>query len=138
MLHESGEVVAVTEGRVTVRGTSRAGCARCAAGRGCGGAYFSRLLGEPQRCITGRASGALAPGDPVRIAIPETTVLRAAVLAYLVPLAALLAGAVAGQFFGGEAGAVGGSAAMLLPALIYARWRAARLRRALQPRVYRQ
>ncbi|MBT8137510.1 MAG: SoxR reducing system RseC family protein [Gammaproteobacteria bacterium] len=138
MLRESGHVIAVTGGAVQVRGKAPSSCARCAAGRGCGGAFFGRILGDTAQTITGQPVGELAAGDEVCIAIPESTLLHAAILAYLVPLAALLAGAVAGHLLAGETGAVAGSIGGLLPAMLYARQRVRASRRTLRPSVYRQ
>lgn len=86
-------------------------CARCAAGRGCGGAFFGRLLGDRRLAVdaVGRDSS-LRAGDPVVLELQESIILRAAALAYLVPLLGLVAGALSGQRLAAEPGAMLGAA----------------------------
>lgn len=83
------EIISVNGNQAIVRVASIAGCARCAAGRGCGAGLLSQ--GLPYRDLrlslpTGRQ---FAPGDQVRLAMAPARLLRACCYAYGLPLLAL-------------------------------------------------
>jgi positive regulator of sigma E activity len=91
--------------------------ARC---RGCEGACLWRRLPAPQR-LSFDTPLALAVGEPVVVALPDRYLLLGALLVHGLPLAALLAGALAGVAIGGSdlsaaAGALAGVVAALLVA----------------------
>jgi positive regulator of sigma E activity len=91
--------------------------ARCG---GCEGACLWRRMPAAQR-LTFESSLALTVGEPVVVALPDRYLLLGAVLVHGLPLAALLAGALAGLAVGGSdltaaAGAVLAVAAALLVA----------------------
>lgn len=109
MIEECGRVVAVEADGVWVATLSRSGCGRCDEPGGCGRRSIFRLFGERQHHVHARVSPggrAPVPGDPVLVGVPEGLVLRAALLLYLLPLLALLAGAVIGDLLLGEAGSI--------------------------------
>ena len=67
-------------------------CARCAAGRGCGAGLFGQRR-QPAVIEAKVAAGVtLAPGDRVRLEFLAPELVRAAWLAYGLPLAGLLIG----------------------------------------------
>ncbi len=85
-------VVEVKAGRALVETTRSASCDSCGARHACGcmgGGREARVWAE-------NPLGA-GPGEQVVIAVPEGTVLRASVLVYLVPVLALVAGALLGN-----------------------------------------
>lgn len=128
MIRETGHIVAVERGAVWVSCTSRADCQRCAEGRGCGGAILGRLIGDQEyrlRAIPDHPGAAV--GDEVSLETDERLVLRASMLAYLLPLSGLLSGSLAGHFLAGEPGAVIGALAGLAGGWWMARRRARRL-----------
>lgn len=143
MITETGRVLEVEGGWALVACRRQVECARCAEGRGCGGGVLGKLLGDRLHKVRA-ATGAVAvePGDQVLIGLGEDAVLRAAVVVYLVPLlAALAGGATAGVLLGaGEFGTMVGAVAGFLLGL---RWARAYSRRhaadaALQPVVLRR
>ncbi len=85
-----GRIVSLADGHATVSVDAAANCARCAAGKGCGaglltGSNRSRLI-EVQL-----ASGlGLKVGDEVKLALAPANLLRAALLAYGLPLGGML------------------------------------------------
>lgn len=115
------------------------GCGRCAEPGGCGGG--SSVLGEMfgRRCSVFRIANAIEarPGQPVRLELDERELLKVALMAYLLPVALLVAGAFAATALGGgDAGALGGGAAGFGAGLmLLARFRRRRGRRA--PRLVR-
>lgn len=101
-----------TDGRVEVEFGPPARC------RGCEGACLWRRFPAAQR-LTFDTRLALAVGEPVVVALPDRYLLLGAMLVHGLPLAALLAGALAGvavigSDLGGAFGAVAGIAAALL------------------------
>ncbi|MEL7451253.1 MAG: SoxR reducing system RseC family protein [Pseudomonadota bacterium] len=94
----TGTIIEVSPGRATVVCAGAAGCARCAAGNGCGSGLMERLLGDRLRTVEARVPASLdvAAGDVVSMGIDDDSLVRGAAAAYLVPLSGLLAGCLAG------------------------------------------
>lgn len=68
-------------------------CRRCMAGRGCGVAWrYSR--GAPEIAVPAPSARVLVAGDVVELRLPAALLLRAASLAYGLPLAGLLLAAI--------------------------------------------
>ena len=84
--------------------TRTAACDACSGGRGCALRWLSgpggAVLEVPAQDGGGRRLGA---GDDVIVEVIDGELLRAAAIAYLPPLAGLLAGAVAGHLLRSEA-----------------------------------
>jgi sigma-E factor negative regulatory protein RseC len=73
-------------------------------GRGCGAGLFGRLLSRrPVELALENSLGA-RPGQAVMVGIPESLFLSLALRLYLAPLAALMAGAVAGHLLAANLG----------------------------------
>lgn len=121
-IERQGTVVGLSNGMATIRLETPAACGGCASRTGCGSAAGgARLLTLP-------AAPALRPGDAVRVSLPAAVLAPAALLGYLLPLLALLAGAVIGELgWGSDAAAVGGAALGFLGGLALARSAARRL-----------
>lgn len=98
-------------------------CARCAAGRGCG----AGLLGAQRKpaVIEAKVAGgiSLRAGDRVRLEFVPAELLRAAWLAYGLPLTGFVAAALAATRIapGSELAAVAGAALGLLAGAAYGR-----------------
>ena len=146
MLIETGRVVAVEEGYLWIETVRQSVCGTCAAQKGCGHGLLNQVS-DGRRSYLQVSSrdhprGAFSIDDQVRIGIPESTVLRGSTILYLLPLAAMLAGAVFGAqlpgagdlepSLGALAGFVAGFGAVRLHAL------GASKNPALQPRLLGQ
>lgn len=85
-----GEVRAVHDGYAQVTVTSPLTCARCVSGRGCGAGLM--LAGDRRRQIELAIPPGLSlrPGDAVRLTMAPAQLLRAALLAYGLPLGTML------------------------------------------------
>jgi len=94
---------------------------------------MARVLGERRHRLRVVCDGEVHVGDRVKISLDESVIVRGALLAYLLPLAGLLLGAVGGQFAGGEAGAFAGGAAGFILAWALARLLASHYFADLQP-----
>ncbi len=79
------------EADVIVDGASP--CARCAEGRGCGAGIFTGRDGQQHLRLTVPDGMSLAVGDTVTVSMQGRTLLVASALAYGLPLAGLLGGA---------------------------------------------
>lgn len=113
-----------TEGATAwVVAAAPASCGACG-GKGCGSSIFTRLLhrDEPEYAVD-NAIGA-QPGEAVVIGVEDGAVFKAALAAYLVPLALLMLGAMLGARLG-EVQAVVGAVLGLLLAVLWLRRRRA-------------
>ncbi|MFN2169465.1 MAG: SoxR reducing system RseC family protein [Anaerolineae bacterium] len=96
MIEQQGRVLSADGHTVRVALGERAGCPACDAGRGCGAGLFGRLLRGGTAVLELESSEVLDAGDPVLVGIPERRYLVLVAALYGLPLAAGLAGAVAG------------------------------------------
>ncbi len=102
MIRERGCVVRIAGSFAWVSCESRVDCERCAQGKGCGGGLLSRLLGDRLFQLRVPVPDGVSVGDQVQLGISERALLGAACLMYLFPLLALMAGALIGDFVGGD------------------------------------
>lgn len=100
MIEEQGVVVALHEDRAEVRIQRRGGCDGCGASAGCGTALIDRFFGRRSVSLRVRNLVGAQVGDRVVIGVSEGGLLRAALVAYLVPILGLVAGAILGQWLG--------------------------------------
>ncbi len=91
-LIETGEVVGVGPGSVDVRISSTDACAKCS--------HCSRVDKDGMVIVDVRNDVDASTGDAVEVLIPAGTDIRAAVYAYVLPVAALLLGYGAGNALG--------------------------------------
>ena len=90
MIEEHGRVVAVGRGFAWVETARKNACGTCSASSGCGTALVAKLFGERNSRLQVCDEIGLEVGDSVVIGIADDTLIRASVLAYLLPLAALI------------------------------------------------
>ena len=145
MIEEHAVVVAVEAGIAEVEIQRRSGCNACSARAACGVSLLDRVLGRrPQRLVLTNKLDA-AQGEEIIIGMPEGALLKAALAAYMLPLFALLGGALIGEQLsytlnGGQAlsllGGLSGLVFGLIGTRLYSRrlandprWRAVMLRR---------
>lgn len=116
MIENPARVVRVDGELAWVRSESPSSCGACG-GKGCGSSVFVRLLHprEPEYAVSNPISA--EAGELVVVGIEEGSLLRAAVSGYLVPLLALLAGALLGGVWGEPQAVAGGVAGLLLAAI---------------------
>ncbi|NVD07497.1 transcriptional regulator [Vibrio sp. JPW-9-11-11] len=74
-------------------------CSSCSSQKSCGTGIVTKAVGNKSlhwHLVTDKA---VEPGQVVEIGLPEKSVLQSAALVYLVPLLAMIAGALAGQWW---------------------------------------
>ena len=90
MKSPSASVISVHDDTAVVRVDAAPACARCQAGRGCGAGLLEGGRGPRELTLTCPPGVDLRPGDRVNLTLGPARLLRAALLAYGLPLAALL------------------------------------------------
>ncbi len=99
MLTETGRVVGIEADGLWVETVRRSTCGACAAKQGCGHGLLNRLSDGKRgylRVLPGdQTVEHYSIDDQVLISIPEEVILRGSFIAYVLPLMATLAGALA-------------------------------------------
>lgn len=104
MLEEAGKVVAVRDQFAWIETAPNTACNSCSVRGGCGTSVLAKLLGRRLGPVRVVDRIGVSVGDRVVIGISESGLVRGSLAVYCIPLAGLLAGAVAGSFlFAGDA-----------------------------------
>ena len=87
MIEEEGKVVTVEQGAVWVETIRKSTCSSCSARNGCGQNLLEKYRSSKQQSYI-RASNdfSIEENDQVVIGIPESALMRASLLVYLMPL----------------------------------------------------
>lgn len=125
----------MSEHLITVRGVVRAldgsdalvtveqgGCGRCHEEGGCGGHQLTQMFCSGPKSYKAQNAVGAAIGDHVLVATAPGSIRQTANIAYVVPLLGAIGGALAGNMFRGDAGAVIGAIAGLFIAFGYVRY----------------
>lgn len=83
-------VVAFRRDRVIVQTGRESACSACEVATNCGPSSLHKMLGKPDTRLELPFEGELAIGQPVTLSVPESGLLTAAMLTYLLPLAGLI------------------------------------------------
>ena len=102
MIEEDARVVSVEDGFASVETARGSSCSSCAAESGCGTSVVAKLLGERTSRLRVFDRIGVEVGDRVVIGIADSVLTRASVLAYLLPLLALMLTVFAAQAAGAE------------------------------------
>jgi sigma-E factor negative regulatory protein RseC len=104
VIEEQARVAETGDGYAWVEIHRRSACASCQTQDHCGSATLAKFWSG--RIVRTRAVSTLSlqPGDEVIVGLADGVLLRGALLAYLLPLALLLAGALLGQAALADAG----------------------------------
>lgn len=94
MIREQGVVVSLDDGSVWVSIQRHNTCQSCSAKSFCGTSVIAKLMGGEPRKIKVPNTINAAIGERVLITIPETHLLKSALFVYMLPLLAMLLGAV--------------------------------------------
>lgn len=111
MIQTRARVVSIARGQAWVEASSQQGCAACPSQGSCGVSGLGKFFSRRKPPVALRCDLALEPGDSLVLSLAESDLLRAGLLAYLLPAALAVLGAIAASLSGhGDAVAV---AAML-------------------------
>jgi sigma-E factor negative regulatory protein RseC len=102
MLEETAQVIDVKDGMLLVETESRSGCNHCSADN-CTTSVVAKLFGVKRNRLVLENSLDAKPGDRVVIGIPDALLVRASILAYLLPLLTMLVTAAIGKAIGLQA-----------------------------------
>lgn len=98
MIEESGRVVALKGSQVWVQSLNQSACQSCKMRGGCGQRLMVDMIGgATTKWIHVDNAVHARLGDQVRLGIEESALLRASALVYLVPILALIGGALVGD-----------------------------------------
>lgn len=100
MIEETVTIQETEQGIAWVETQRRSACDSCAVNKGCGTSVLSKVLGRKHtRVRVLNPLGAL-PGEQVVVGVQEQALVKGSLAVYIVPLAGLLSGAVAGAVLG--------------------------------------
>ena len=89
MLEEKARVIDVKDGMLLAETESRSGCNHCSTSS-CTTSVVAKLFGVKRNRLVMVNSLGAKPGDQVLIGIPDQLLVRASVMAYLLPLLSML------------------------------------------------
>jgi sigma-E factor negative regulatory protein RseC len=115
MIEQQATVIAVADGSALVEVRRQTGCSACGVGDSCGTSVVAKLFagGRARLRVIDRIG--LAPGEQVLIGIRSQVLVRASLAAYLLPLIAMIGGAMAAESSGaGDAAAAAAGLAGLV------------------------
>lgn len=98
MIEENGKVISKQGKQVWVSTLRKTACGSCEAKNACGQSALSKLLSPEANHVLAIDPIGVEIGDHVVIGIPEDIVLKSSLLMYLLPLLALIVGAVMANF----------------------------------------
>lgn len=105
MIKEWATVVSWQDGMAVLRCEQSAGCSSCQSRKTCGTGLLSQLGMAAEQLLHVPCEQPLEPGQRVELGISESSLLRSAVLLYLVPLLGVFIGAGSLQMLFGNDGA---------------------------------
>ncbi|OOF26190.1 transcriptional regulator [Salinivibrio proteolyticus] len=133
MIKALAEVTGYQNGWLALACQQQTSCGSCQSQSQCGTGIVSKALPGKVNHVKVRAPKALPVGTLVEIGLAEATLVRSALIVYLVPLVMLMVGALLGQFVfaelasGGEAGVIATSVGFGTFGVLIARYLAARV-----------
>lgn len=132
MLETRAIIVHVSGSEALVESKGGLGCGNCHSEQGCSSGKLSQLFCSRPRQFKVKNDANANVGDEVRVTLPEGVLLRGAVLMYVLPLALLLGGGMAGvQWADGAASrdgyALAGALSGLVSGFLLAKWMSRRV-----------
>lgn len=143
MIEENGVVVDLKGEWAVVEPASSGGCSSCSASGGCGTASLARFFGQRKQQHYAHNPINAKPGDQVVMGLEEKALLTSSLMMYLVPLLAMIMGAIFfSQWFaeslqGQDAAALVGSVVGLTSGLGLAKFLSLRMRERFYPIITR-
>lgn len=123
MIETRVRIVSVAEGTAMVTPIEQSGCGACHARSACGIGGLGRYLQTGRRPIPVACNGSARAGDDLVVAVSEADLVKAGLLAYVLPVVLAVLGAGSATGLGhGDAGAALGMLSGCAVGLLYARF----------------
>ncbi len=106
MIKENGRVIEVGQDFAVVETQRKVACQSCAVNKGCGTGVIARVLGNKRFYIEVLNPVQARVGEDVVVGIEDDALVSSSLLAYALPLVAMLAGGIAGDLMAGSEGVV--------------------------------
>jgi sigma-E factor negative regulatory protein RseC len=122
MIETRTRIVSVSNGTAWVQPTEDSGCGGCGSRSSCAVSGLSKYFARHQRSIPVPCDASARPGEELMVAVNESELLRAGLMAYLLPALLAVAGAAIGAVNGlGDKGAVLGMVGGVVLGLLVSR-----------------
>ena len=122
MIETQARVVSIASGKVWVEASSQQGCAACHSQASCSVSGLGKFFGRNKPPVPVACDLAVQPGDSLVLSLAESDLLRAGLLAYLLPTVLSVLGAITASLSGlGDAAAVAAMLAGFAAGLFIAR-----------------
>ena len=122
MIETRARVVSISGGKAWVEAASQQGCAACHSQSSCSVSGLGKFFSRDKPPVAVACDLALEPGDSLVLSVTESDLLRAGLLAYLLPTVLSVLGAIAATLSGlGDAAAVVAMLAGFAAGLLIAR-----------------
>jgi sigma-E factor negative regulatory protein RseC len=122
MIETRARVVSVDSGNAWVEASSQQGCAACHAHSSCSVSGLGKFFGRNKPPVALACDLSLEPGEELVLSMSESDLLRAGILAYLLPTVLSVLGAVATSLAGlGDGAAVAAMATGFAGGMLIAR-----------------
>lgn len=101
MMEEVARVISCdNQGWLTVEVTLKSACKACNNSESCGTSAVAQAFSPKTQQFSIQSERCCEPGELLKLGLPESVILKAAALVYLLPLFGLFVGAILGQFVG--------------------------------------
>lgn len=97
MIEEIGTITAVDQDHICVETQIKTTCSGCEANDNCGTGVVAKAFAPKTERLIFRCDAKATVGQKVRLGIPETALLSASLMVYMIPLFVLIVSAVLGQ-----------------------------------------
>lgn len=122
MIETTARVVSADNGTILVEPSNESGCGGCKSRSVCGLSGLGKYFSGNRKAIEVRCDASVRAGDELQLSMSEGDMLKAGLLAYLLPSVLALVGAgIAASFGLGDVGAVFGAAAGIALGLLLGR-----------------
>jgi sigma-E factor negative regulatory protein RseC len=123
MISAPVRVVSSADGIAQVLPTEKSGCGGCASSSSCGVSGLGKYFAHGRKTIAVQCDANVRAGDELQLSMSEGDLLKAGLLAYLLPTVLALAGAgIAAALGMGDIGAVLGAASGMAFGFLLGRW----------------
>jgi sigma-E factor negative regulatory protein RseC len=123
MIATTARVVSADNGTAQVEPTEKSGCGGCTSSSSCGVSGLGKYFAHGRKTIAVQCDASVRAGDELQLNMSEGDLLKAGLMAYLLPTVLALVGAgIAAALGMGDVGAVLGAANGMAAGFLLGRW----------------